>query len=928
MAGPYGLGDPGTERFVKPGEWLDYTIYFENQTNATAAAQEVRVTLPLDKNLDWSTFTLGEVVFNNQTDLGLNGKRTGTSEVTMTGTNYNVRTEVSIKNGIVHWYMRIVDPSTDDNWPTDPYAGFLPPNDPDTHCGEGHLSYRIMVASNAVKTATINTSASIVFDYNDAIETDPAWWNIIGHLPVTVSFDKNCSDLVLDMPANGSYAYDSGMFNVPARDGFIFDGWATTNGVIIASGLDLPYDVSEISLFAQWREEVTTRFTTVFTDGGVLITGLEDGEECPADLVIPATVGIDGVRYNVVGIEDSAFRNQRGVRTLVIKNRVKTIGAYAFYNCVNLESVTLPGSIEYVGAYAFYGCKALVRIRIDTSVDSDGNALIPAVENTAFRSVAIEGVLSVAKGVGGAYESAWIGSVVGSSWRVEENDVEPDSSWPEAETPEPKWELTDDMRLVYAAGVSKVLWDLGVAFAESDDGSGMVNSNELVIVDYNPDTNGRYSRGAEGLVLPASVAASDGRICHVTGIGGDGDGWDDGAFYGSDLENVVVPASVRVIGATAFADSMLLTNVTIVSGSELKIIESGAFSCCTSLESVNLENAELLLELGTGDDVSGVFEYCWSLTRVSIPPLVEEIGSSAFTDCSRLQTVKFDDGTLLRKIGDYAFYNCDTLAEIELVKAVSLTEIGYAAFGGDHSAYAPKIKSVVLWGGLKSVGAYAFYNAGGLNEIFCFADTPPVCGTNAFKSVARTGVLTVAEGCDEQYASGATAWIADTEGRLPPWNGTTGWTTNVSTKAEQFVMLTPDLTSDEIEEKLAQAMLLGLTERELQGGFNLLADVNPEIRMTDIKKEDGTIEVKFVVGNGFDRTEEDAAKRLLGAVNSRVQVCCMETLGEAEAGMFITPTLAIGENGVVTATFNVLESADGTEPKSLFIKIVVAKVAK
>jgi hypothetical protein len=53
---------------------MTYTVYFENMTNATAAAQEVYVTNPLSEWLDWSTFEMGEVSFGNQIDLGLSGK--------------------------------------------------------------------------------------------------------------------------------------------------------------------------------------------------------------------------------------------------------------------------------------------------------------------------------------------------------------------------------------------------------------------------------------------------------------------------------------------------------------------------------------------------------------------------------------------------------------------------------------------------------------------------------------------------------------------------------------------------------------------------------------------------------------------------------------------------------------------------------------
>lgn len=180
MSGPLGLGDPETERYVKPGEWMTYTVYFENRADATAAAQEVRVTNPLSEYLDWSTFEMGEVAFNNQIDLGLSGKRGGTSEAAMKGTNTLVRTQLTLdeKTGTAEWYLRIVDPTTATGWPEDVFAGFLPPND-ETFRGEGHLTYRVKVRDDAPHGVRIDNSASIVFDYNEPIKTDPSWWNTV-----------------------------------------------------------------------------------------------------------------------------------------------------------------------------------------------------------------------------------------------------------------------------------------------------------------------------------------------------------------------------------------------------------------------------------------------------------------------------------------------------------------------------------------------------------------------------------------------------------------------------------------------------------------------------------------------------------------------------------------------------------------------------
>ena len=183
MMGEYGVGDA---RYVKPGQELTYTIYFENKAGFDIAdAQEVRVTNPLNEWLDWSTFEMRESAFGDQSDVALDGLTNGTSEIQMDGTNKYVRTtvEYDAETGVATWYMRVYDPNGDsEGYPTDG-SGFLPSND-DTHRGEGHITYRIKVREDAPANVVITNSASIVFDTNDPIETDPAWWNTVGVLGV------------------------------------------------------------------------------------------------------------------------------------------------------------------------------------------------------------------------------------------------------------------------------------------------------------------------------------------------------------------------------------------------------------------------------------------------------------------------------------------------------------------------------------------------------------------------------------------------------------------------------------------------------------------------------------------------------------------------------------------------------------------------
>ncbi len=248
ISGPLGLGNPATERFVKPGDWLTYTIFFENKTNATASAQEVYVTNPLSEYLDWNTFEIEDIVYNNQVDLGLSGKQNGSIETTINGTNYSVRTNLELDktNGVVKCYMRIVDPDTETGWPEDVYAGFLPPNN-EEHCGEGHITYRIKVRDDAPAKVKINNSATIVFDYNDPIETDPSWWNTVAQL-TTISFDNGDEDvtLIVGLPYGE-------LPKLEGREGWTFAGWFTgPNGSGRQITEDSLVEEGDEKLYAYW----------------------------------------------------------------------------------------------------------------------------------------------------------------------------------------------------------------------------------------------------------------------------------------------------------------------------------------------------------------------------------------------------------------------------------------------------------------------------------------------------------------------------------------------------------------------------------------------------------------------------------------------------------------------------------------------------
>ncbi|MBP5639416.1 MAG: hypothetical protein J6X55_08050 [Victivallales bacterium] len=213
MAGPVGFGDAdpnaeGAKHYVLPGEWLEYTIYFENKSTATAAAQEVKVDADLSPYLDWTTFELGDIVVGNQTITELTGTGKGRAVVPLQGRSDSLMVTVTLneETGHVKWYLRAYDKTQAANgfWPANAEDGFLPPND-EFHSGEGHCCYRIKVkdATQVAHGDVINAAAEIVFDSNPMIPTDPAWYNTV-FAETPLASDSPIEDFLKFVPPGAS----------------------------------------------------------------------------------------------------------------------------------------------------------------------------------------------------------------------------------------------------------------------------------------------------------------------------------------------------------------------------------------------------------------------------------------------------------------------------------------------------------------------------------------------------------------------------------------------------------------------------------------------------------------------------------------------------------------------------------------------------
>lgn len=205
------------------------------------------------------------------------------------------------------------------------------------------------------------------------------------------------------------------------------------------------------------------------------------------------------------------------------------------------------------------------------------------------------------------------------------------------------------------------------------------------------------------------------------------------AYRGSDAE-LVIPDTVKIIGAFACADHDALKSVTIPNS--VRRVLNGAFAGCENLDTIQTpdvleilaadafmntkwyqKSKEDFLVLGkmlyayrgknTVAEVpegirvinASAFEGNAALTTVMLPDSVTEIRRAAFYRCTSLQVAEL--GGALEFIGDMAFWSCETLNYLRL--GYALESVGNYAFAG-----CPYLEEVYLPDTLQSIGDHAF----------------------------------------------------------------------------------------------------------------------------------------------------------------------------------------------------------------------------
>jgi len=189
IVGPGGYGE---NRWVSVNDHLGYTVRFENDPEfATAPAQEVVITVPIDPSVNMYSMRLGDFGFGDfvfPLGTGISYYDERHDIIDSLNIYVDVIAGLDVNTRLAFWIFKSIDPATGLP-PNDPDVGFLLVNDSITHRGEGFVSLRMEPDLTAVTGDSILVAAEIVFDINDPIETN-TWENTIDAFPPSSTVDS------------------------------------------------------------------------------------------------------------------------------------------------------------------------------------------------------------------------------------------------------------------------------------------------------------------------------------------------------------------------------------------------------------------------------------------------------------------------------------------------------------------------------------------------------------------------------------------------------------------------------------------------------------------------------------------------------------------------------------------------------------------
>jgi hypothetical protein len=262
----------------------------------------------------------------------------------------------------------------------------------------------------------------------------------------------------------------------------------------------------------------------------------------------------------------------------------------------------------------------------------------------------------------------------------------------------------------------------------------------------------------------ASTIPSDGSVQEIG----------DYAFAGcTGLTSLHIPYTVTQIAGSAFIGCSGLEEITVSEASAQYsaigncLIIAGTRTLILGCKNSIIPTDGSVIRIGNGA-FAGT-----SITELSIPDAVTEIGESAFADCAQLTKITFGKG--ITALNGAVFSGCNALTTIEVAE-------GHPNWVVAGNSLIDKSSGTLLLGtngsvidpasGITSIGAYAFAGRREMTSIF-IPRTVTTIGRNAFNGCSKLQKLNY-EGSMEEWetVTKESGWSAFTAGQFSVTYGT------------------------------------------------------------------------------------------------------------------------------------------------------------
>ena len=307
------------------------------------------------------------------------------------------------------------------------------------------------------------------------------------------------------------------------------------------------------------------------------------------------------------------------LKKITIPQSVKSIGNYAFSGCSFIEQVILNSNLIKIGYYSFYGCSSLKEISIPSSVTEIGDSAFEecsSLKEISFPSSVIQIGYSVLKNCTSITQV----SIPSSITSIGKSFFNKCSSLTHIQIP---------------SSVTSIGW---CAFDEC-------KSLKQISIPSSVTSIGNYAFNGCKSLNEISISSS------VISIG-------NYSFSGcSSLVQISIPSFVKSIGEHIFNNCERLKQIIINQFKE---------------KNIELFDDKLLIYKSTiTNELYDSIVWCKpTVIEIKVPSFIKNIGNYAFSGCTLLKQISFENPSSVTKIGNYAFDGCSSLTQISIPSSV------------------------------------------------------------------------------------------------------------------------------------------------------------------------------------------------------------------------------------------------------------------